>query len=63
MICVITSVIYGHRAPELCECRGDRPGLSVLTSLMVSVDVKQYWTMLTHWSELVPNMSTDIRGH
>ena len=27
---------------ELCESRGDRPGLSVLTSLMVSEDVKQY---------------------
>ena len=27
---------------ELCESRGGRPGLSVLTSLMVSVDVKQY---------------------
>ena len=25
---------------ELCESRGGRPGLSVLTSLMVSVDVK-----------------------
>ena len=24
-------------------------------SLMVSVDVKHYWTMLTHWSQLVPN--------
>ena len=24
---------------ELCETRGDRPGLSVLTSLLVSVDV------------------------
>ena len=22
---------------------------------MASVDVKQYWTMLTHWSQLVPN--------
>ena len=32
-------------------------------SLMVSVDVKQHWTMLWHWSEFVPNMSTDIRGH
>ena len=29
------------RAQELCESRGGRPGLSVLTSLMVSVDVKQ----------------------
>ena len=44
----------------MCESRGGRPGLSVLTSLMVSVDVKQYLTMLTHWSQLVPNMSTDI---
>ena len=26
---------------ELCESRGGRPGLSVLTSLIVSVDVKQ----------------------
>ena len=48
---------------ELCESRGGRPGLSVLTSLLVSVDVKLYGTMLRHWSQLVPNMSTDIRGH
>ena len=27
---------------ELCESRGGRPGLSVLTSLPVSVDVKIY---------------------
>ena len=27
---------------ELCESRDGRPGLSVLTSLMVSVDVKQH---------------------
>ena len=48
---------------ELCESRGGRPGLFVLTSLMVSVDVKLYRTMLRHWSQLAPNMSTDIRGH
>ena len=48
---------------ELCESRGGRPGLSVLTSLLVSVDVKLYWTMLRHWSQLVPNMSTDNWGH
>ena len=30
------------RVQELCESRGDRPGLSVLMSLMVSVDVKQH---------------------
>ena len=45
---------------ELCESRGGRPGLSVLTSLLVSVDVKNYCTVLRHWSQLVPNMSTDI---
>ena len=27
---------------ELCESRGGRPELSVLTSLLVSVDVKNY---------------------
>ena len=27
---------------ELCESRGGLPGLSVLTSLVVSVDVKQH---------------------
>ena len=27
---------------ELCESPGGRPGLSVLTSLLVSVDVKLY---------------------
>ena len=27
---------------ELCESGGGRPGLSVLTSLLVSVDVKLY---------------------
>ena len=34
-------------------------------SLTVSVDVKQHWTMLRHWSQFIPNkiMSTDIRGH
>ena len=45
---------------ELCESRGGRPGLSVLTSLLVSVDVKIYSTVLRHWSQLVPNMSTNI---
>ena len=45
---------------ELCENRGGLPGLSVLTSFLVSVDVKIYCTVLRHWSQLVPNMSTDI---
>ena len=48
---------------ELCESQGGRPGLSVLTSLLVSVDVKIYCTVLWHWSQLVPNMSHDIWGH
>ena len=51
------------RVQELRESRDGRPGLSVLTSLTVSVDVKQQRTMLRHWSQFVPNMSTDIRGH
>ena len=49
-----------HIVQELCESRGGRPGLSVLTSLLVSVDVKIYCTVLRHWSQLVPNMSHDI---
>ena len=52
-----------RRAQEQCESWGGRPGLSVLMSLTVSVDVKQHWTMLRHWSQFSPNMSTDIRGH
>ena len=51
------------RVQELCESRGGRPGLSVLMSLTVSVDVKQQGTVLRHWSQFVPNMLTDIRAH
>ena len=36
------SVTYLTIVQELCESRGGRPGLSVLTSLLVSVDVKNY---------------------
>ena len=32
--------LMGHTVQELCESRGGRPELSVLTSLLVSVDVK-----------------------
>ena len=32
----------GSIVQELCESRGGRPGLSVLMSLLVSVDVKIY---------------------
>ena len=49
----------GGRVQELCESRGGRSGLSVLTSLTVSVDVKLHWTVLRH----SVNMSTEIRGH
>ena len=41
-------IIYTYRytvttiVQELCESRGGRPGLSVLTRLLVSVDVKNY---------------------
>ena len=34
--------IYTNIVQELWESRGGRPGLSVLTSLLVSVDVKIY---------------------
>ena len=37
VVCVIVQVVQ-----ELCESRGGRPGLSVLTSLLASVDVKNY---------------------
>ena len=36
------SVTYKGIVQELCGSRGGRPGLSVLTSLLVSVDVKIY---------------------
>ena len=35
-------ISYELIVQELCESRGGRPGLSVLTSLLVSVDVKIY---------------------
>ena len=38
----LISCNFIDRVQGLCESRGGRPGLSVLTSLMVSVDVKQY---------------------
>ena len=34
--------VFFTRVQELCESRGGRPGLSVLTSLTVSVDIKQH---------------------
>ena len=46
------------RVQELCESRGGRrPGLPVLMSLTVSVDVKQHWTVLQRCgSQFVPNI-------
>ena len=35
-------VLNSFIVQELCESRGRRPGLSVLTSLLVSMDVKIY---------------------
>ena len=39
---IIIIIIPTYIVQELCESRGGRPGLSVLTSLLVSVDVKNY---------------------
>ena len=48
-ILCLTTAITGNavglidiKAQELCESRGGRPGLPVLMSLTVSVDVKQH---------------------
>ena len=35
-------LVSSEPAQEMCVSRGGRPGLSVLMSLTVSVDVKQY---------------------
>ena len=35
-------ITIAHSSGAVCESRGGRPGLSVLTSLLVSVDVKLY---------------------
>ena len=50
-----------HIVQELCESRGGSPGLSVLTSLLASVDVKNFEPCFgIAGSQLVPNMSADI---
>ena len=38
----LTARLQGNIVQELCESRGGRHELSVLTSLLVSVDVKNY---------------------
>ena len=42
IIVLVVSVDVRLIVQELCESRGGRPGLSVLTSLLASVDVKNY---------------------
>jgi len=37
LVCQLSDIVQ-----ELCESQGGHPGLSVLTSLLVSVDVKNY---------------------
>ena len=39
---LVTHIAAHYIIQELCESRGGRLGLSVLTSLLVSVDVKIY---------------------
>ena len=46
---------FHPRIQEVCESRSGRPGLPILMSLVVSVDVKQHRTMLRHRSQFVPN--------
>ena len=48
---------------ELCESRGGRPGLSVLTSLLVSVDVKLYCIASLSLSLICQLTSADIKQH
>ena len=48
---------------ELCESRGGRPGLSVLTSLLVSVDVKLVGIGLSRLSLTCQPTSEDIEQH
>ena len=39
---VKVSLSKAHSSGAVCESRGGRPELSVLTSLLVSVDIKNY---------------------
>ena len=39
---IVPNAVLSPPVQELCESRGGHPGLSVLTSLLVSVDVKIY---------------------
>ena len=64
MIIVTPSLIV----QELCDSRGGRPGLSVLTSLLVSVDVKllfiePYFGIGPSLSLICQPTSEDIKQH
>ena len=48
MFNVVKACLIFPIVQELCESRSGRPGLSALTSLLFSVDVKNYWTV-TLW--------------
>ena len=61
-ICMTSSSAQRVIVQELCESWGGRPGLSVLTSLLVSVDVKLYWTIL-RLSLICQLTSEDIKQH
>ena len=50
ILIIITIIKWGVIVQELCESRGGRPGLSVRTSLLVSVDLKD---ILNHAAALV----------
>ena len=68
LICHLTSedinhqliIRGGHIVQELCESRGGRPGLSVLTRLLVSVDVTGIGLSLSLIRQLT---SEDIKRH
>ena len=57
----------GVRDQELCESRGGCPGFSVLTSLMISVDVKEIFEPCSRiglsLSPICQPTSEDIKQH
>ena len=62
---IMKGVNWGGRilVQELCESRSGRPELSVLTSLLVSVDVKNYCTVHRAPSLICQLTSEDIEHH
>ena len=54
------------RVQELCESRGGRPGLSVLISLTLSVDVKQHTlraSLSGTFLQTLPDLVSPLKGH